>query len=155
MDSDEMNIRMNIKDLIAQLANDLLNEHPLHDDTYLNNILHPTFNPNSNSFTYGMFFPQFNIIENLFEFDEFYNFNNIDMIPPFNDNKINVVTTKKFNEFSREHSDECCSICLETNNDSVKLPCGHHFHEDCIGKWLLEKSVNCPMCKFDCNKSAY
>lgn len=50
-----------------------------------------------------------------------------------------------------EDDDECC-ICLENlNNSSInncenyKLVCGHHFHRNCLQKWLTEKQ-KCPLC---------
>eukprot|EP01025_Chloroclados_australasicus_P033429 TRINITY_DN3409_c1_g1_i14.p3 TRINITY_DN3409_c1_g1~~TRINITY_DN3409_c1_g1_i14.p3 ORF type:complete len:180 (+),score=4.92 TRINITY_DN3409_c1_g1_i14:110-649(+) len=63
-----------------------------------------------------------------------------------------------------KHSDTSqtdCAICLEklrkvdeTNEDDVnyrtiKLPCGHAFHNACILQWVMTKSVSvdCPVCK--------
>ncbi|KAG1362299.1 E3 ubiquitin-protein ligase [Cocos nucifera] len=49
---------------------------------------------------------------------------------------------------------ECC-ICLSAYDDGVelrRLPCGHHFHSACIGKWLLINAT-CPLCKFNIIKS--
>ena len=65
--------------------------------------------------------------------------------------KVKTISPTRFSEFCRGYSDKDCSICFETNKDSLKLPCGHCFHEECISKWLLEKSVHCPMCKADCS----
>ncbi|KAK4266771.1 hypothetical protein QN277_023648 [Acacia crassicarpa] len=45
---------------------------------------------------------------------------------------------------------ECC-ICLCAYEDGAELrelPCGHHFHADCIDKWLII-NANCPLCKFN------
>eukprot|EP00271_Cylindrocystis_brebissonii_P008272 TRINITY_DN2231_c0_g2_i2.p1 TRINITY_DN2231_c0_g2~~TRINITY_DN2231_c0_g2_i2.p1 ORF type:complete len:494 (+),score=110.41 TRINITY_DN2231_c0_g2_i2:860-2341(+) len=45
---------------------------------------------------------------------------------------------------------ECC-ICLSPYDDDVELrqlPCSHHFHCQCIDKWLRTKPT-CPLCKFD------
>eukprot|EP00727_Mastigamoeba_balamuthi_P006646 m51a1_g2601 putative dual specificity protein (446) ;mRNA; f:459067-461957 len=42
-----------------------------------------------------------------------------------------------------------CAICLEryAQGESITtLPCLHHFHSQCIGRWLGQKSV-CPVCK--------
>jgi hypothetical protein len=52
-------------------------------------------------------------------------------------------------EFGDDHA---CSICLDEfiSRDSVRqLPCKHIFHEDCVGKWLVERSSTCPLCKLD------
>ncbi|KAG6596184.1 E3 ubiquitin protein ligase RIE1, partial [Cucurbita argyrosperma subsp. sororia] len=43
---------------------------------------------------------------------------------------------------------ECC-ICLSQYEDGTELytlPCNHHFHCGCIGKWLRIKAT-CPLCK--------
>ena len=32
-----------------------------------------------------------------------------------------------------------CAICMEDfkeNDDAKRLPCSHHFHEECILRWL-------------------
>ncbi|XP_054782993.1 E3 ubiquitin-protein ligase At1g63170-like isoform X1 [Prosopis cineraria] len=45
---------------------------------------------------------------------------------------------------------ECC-ICLCPYEDGAELrelPCSHHFHTDCIDKWL-HINANCPLCKFN------
>lgn len=43
-----------------------------------------------------------------------------------------------------------CSICMEkyTLHKHVRvLSCGHDFHKCCIDKWLVDGSVNCPICR--------
>lgn len=50
---------------------------------------------------------------------------------------------------------ECC-ICLSAYDDGAELrilPCGHHFHCNCIDKWLYINST-CPLCKYDILKSS-
>ena len=49
-----------------------------------------------------------------------------------------------------------CVLCIEPfkNGATVRrLPCGHHFHKDCIDKWLIGSQVHmrraCPLCKAD------
>lgn len=48
---------------------------------------------------------------------------------------------------------DCCSICLDDYEvgDRVRCiePCNHTFHSKCIGKWLVERSATCPLCKHD------
>tara|TARA_Y100000591_G_scaffold324028_1_gene342777 strand:+ start:142 stop:927 length:786 start_codon:yes stop_codon:yes gene_type:complete len=42
-----------------------------------------------------------------------------------------------------------CTICLEAiNDDSTKrtLGCNHHFHENCINRWLVTRP-HCPVCR--------
>ena len=42
---------------------------------------------------------------------------------------------------------DTCNICLsEMNNDYVFIHCGHSFHKDCIGEWLIKKRT-CPCCR--------
>lgn len=53
----------------------------------------------------------------------------------------------------REDS-ECC-ICLCAYDDGTylrELPCCHHFHADCIDKWLYINAT-CPLCKFNIVKN--
>ena len=39
-----------------------------------------------------------------------------------------------------------CAICLKVINNSVSLPCLHHFCKNCIIKWCHEKDT-CPKCR--------
>ncbi|EGC39317.1 hypothetical protein DICPUDRAFT_75082, partial [Dictyostelium purpureum] len=52
---------------------------------------------------------------------------------------------------SKDLQQKVCSICLDefVVNDLIRtLPCIHHYHSDCIEKWLKIKSV-CPVCKYE------
>ncbi|KAE8697562.1 E3 ubiquitin-protein ligase [Hibiscus syriacus] len=47
------------------------------------------------------------------------------------------------------HEDAECCICLsayEDRNELRELPCHHHFHCNCIDKWLYINAT-CPLCK--------
>lgn len=53
----------------------------------------------------------------------------------------------------QEDSDESpsCTICLgeyEDGDELVRLPCGHCYHNECIGAWTAEHS-KCPLCNLD------
>lgn len=42
-----------------------------------------------------------------------------------------------------------CVICYceySLGDQLVTLPCGHSFHQDCVGRWLRRSSV-CPCCR--------
>lgn len=52
-------------------------------------------------------------------------------------------------EEERQHSLQCCSICLceFVADDTVRvLPCEHEFHDGCINQWLAQNR-DCPLCK--------
>lgn len=52
--------------------------------------------------------------------------------------------------FLRSEDSECC-ICLsayENGTELRELPCNHHFHCNCIDKWL-HMNATCPLCKFN------
>ncbi|EWG38475.1 hypothetical protein FVEG_14895 [Fusarium verticillioides 7600] len=43
-----------------------------------------------------------------------------------------------------------CLICISEFRQGAQarsLPCGHRFHPRCIDPWLLERSINCPVCR--------
>lgn len=45
---------------------------------------------------------------------------------------------------------QACAICLDDFNPSATvkvLPCGHHFHEQCVSEWLTRWKYTCPLCK--------
>jgi hypothetical protein len=48
---------------------------------------------------------------------------------------------------------DCCAICLDDYEEGDRLrcvpACQHVFHSKCIGKWLVERSATCPLCKHD------
>jgi len=46
---------------------------------------------------------------------------------------------------------ECC-ICqdLFSSEKTIKrTPCGHYFHEECLGDWLGKFAKSCPLCRTD------
>jgi hypothetical protein len=50
---------------------------------------------------------------------------------------------------SRTDAQNTCPVCLEhptVGTRMCKLPCGHSFHDLCIGKWM-ESSKQCPVCR--------
>ncbi|KAK0597025.1 hypothetical protein LWI29_021060 [Acer saccharum] len=51
-----------------------------------------------------------------------------------------------------DHDDRCkCMICLEEFSigvETMRMPCGHLYHGECIVKWL-ETSHVCPLCRYE------
>lgn len=47
---------------------------------------------------------------------------------------------------SIEHSNQECAICQDSIAEGKIMPCGHHFHSQCITKWLKMKN-SCPTCR--------
>ena len=51
--------------------------------------------------------------------------------------------------------DAICCICLGKYKDDVQLrelPCSHHFHVECVDKWL-KINASCPLCKHEIGDS--
>jgi len=67
---------------------------------------------------------------------------------PAPENRINSIPTVKVTaEQARDNLQ--CAICMDDfkeNDDAKRLPCSHHFHEDCISRWLRLHGT-CPTCR--------
>ena len=53
-------------------------------------------------------------------------------------------------------NNDLCTICLESNNNSIILPCNctNPVHINCIIKWILvKKKMTCEICKKEYNIS--
>lgn len=60
------------------------------------------------------------------------------------------------NERSVSAEDAICCICLGKYKDDVELrelPCTHHFHVECVDKWL-KINASCPLCKLEIGDSS-
>merc|ERR1712083_513736 len=44
---------------------------------------------------------------------------------------------------------ECCvcQSCFDTVRPIKRTPCGHFFHEECLGTWLENFAKSCPLCR--------
>lgn len=53
-----------------------------------------------------------------------------------------------------EHQDATCVVCVSaidihgSNEELVRLPCGHTFHMECVSQWL-HGHTTCPNCRFE------
>eukprot|EP01018_Ginkgo_biloba_P038760 Gb_28554 [translate_table: standard] len=59
-------------------------------------------------------------------------------------------------ERSVSGEDAICCICLGKYKDGVELrelPCTHHFHVECVDKWL-KINASCPLCKHEIVESS-
>ncbi|OWZ04747.1 Transmembrane protein [Phytophthora megakarya] len=72
---------------------------------------------------------------------------------------IDQLETKTYTVNMFPPEDACCCICLNDYEPSQSLrllPCGHHFHKECVDEWLLVNST-CPTCRksiFDTGSAA-
>lgn len=56
----------------------------------------------------------------------------------------NLALRKRCVRYSGEESCAICMNSLPSTKFVTRLPCGHHFHCACIGKW---RKRNCPLCR--------
>lgn len=53
--------------------------------------------------------------------------------------------------FCEEHKckiikSDTCNICLSDMKEFITINCGHCYHKECVGKWLLNNTT-CPCCR--------
>jgi len=55
-------------------------------------------------------------------------------------------------DYKMTEKEDCC-ICLdsiEKNTTIKKISCNHHFHPECLNKWMNQnKNPKCPLCRQD------
>ncbi|KAI2510288.1 RING-type zinc-finger protein [Fragilaria crotonensis] len=78
---------------------------------------------------------------------ERFNYKTVEDVPAASDKK------GEYGSVGQHDSGEppSCTICLgdyEDGEELVKLPCGHTYHNECIGAWTAEHS-KCPLCNLD------
>jgi len=67
---------------------------------------------------------------------------------PASENRINSIPTVKVTADQARDSLQC-AICMDDfkqNDEAKRLPCSHHFHDDCISRWLRMHGT-CPTCR--------
>ncbi|CAF1105163.1 unnamed protein product [Rotaria sp. Silwood1] len=67
---------------------------------------------------------------------------------PAPENRINAIPTVKVTA-EQAHDNLQCAICMDDfkeNDEAKRLPCTHHFHEECILRWLRMHGT-CPTCR--------
>uniref|UniRef100_A0A7S2WGZ8 RING-type domain-containing protein n=2 Tax=Rhizochromulina marina TaxID=1034831 RepID=A0A7S2WGZ8_9STRA len=50
-------------------------------------------------------------------------------------------------------SRSCSAESTKSGGLRLTLPCGHTFHRECLGQWLL-RSRSCPTCRFDLTEAS-
>lgn len=71
------------------------------------------------------------------------------------DDLIRSLPTKRFKDGLVKKDDATCAICLsDYEEDEVVrfLPCGHHYHRNCVDKWLITNKA-CPFCKHNVDEA--
>ncbi|CAF3328368.1 unnamed protein product [Rotaria socialis] len=67
---------------------------------------------------------------------------------PAPETRINAVPTIKVTA-EQANDNLQCAICMDDfkeNDEAKRLPCSHHFHEECISRWLRLHGT-CPTCR--------
>ncbi|CAJ1917432.1 unnamed protein product [Sphenostylis stenocarpa] len=65
--------------------------------------------------------------------------------------RVDSCSGSHMSEVSLNPDDSECCICLcpyADGSEVYRLPCTHHFHCECVGRWLRTKAT-CPLCKFN------
>lgn len=55
-------------------------------------------------------------------------------------------------EMETERTEWVCAVCLEdesVESETVRMPCRHRFHYECLRRWLRHGKAACPMCMCD------
>jgi hypothetical protein len=99
-----------------------------------------------------------------YDYDPYHEFNidNIyELSSSYEDIKI-VLTNEQFEKLEtinyddiKENDSKECLICieqLELNDNIIKLPCLHKFHNNCIKSWVCVESHKCPVCRVEIDK---
>ena len=72
--------------------------------------------------------------------------------PPASERAINNLKKIEINKDNiKEFNQQTCNVCLENYNEgqiSIKLDCGHCFHDKCIIHWLKMRNT-CPVCRHE------
>ena len=72
--------------------------------------------------------------------------------PPASERAINNLKKIEINENNiNTFNEQVCNVCLEIYKEgqiSIKLDCGHCFHEKCIVQWLTMRNT-CPVCRHE------
>ena len=128
-------VRQNLENIVNVLTEDMIFNTRIRniEPEYIDNILNTISSSSS-----MLFPPMISIYNSVGDIQE-------------DDSVKKVLSKNEFDKLCKGYSTKTCNICLEINNDSLRLPCGHFFHEDCISKWLLEKSNLCPICRKEVN----
>ncbi|GMH28301.1 hypothetical protein Nepgr_030144 [Nepenthes gracilis] len=77
-------------------------------------------------------------------------------VPVWDSNQVGKQSLKSgngncLNELALNPEDSDCCICLTRYVEGAELcslPCNHHFHYGCIGRWL-RINATCPLCKYN------
>jgi hypothetical protein len=57
----------------------------------------------------------------------------------------------RYKNIPNKKEDKTCPICFDDYDDNsmvLKTECMHHFHEECLKKWI-ERNKTCPICRTD------
>jgi E3 ubiquitin-protein ligase RNF115/126 len=72
--------------------------------------------------------------------------------PPASKSEVEKLQKEIVHEDNLEKYKDCeCAVCKEAYSKlekTIKMPCNHLFHEDCIIPWLKQHN-SCPVCRYE------
>ena len=74
----------------------------------------------------------------------------VEVVPECMDLDMFDICTGTVTSLDRKEMVVTCTVCLavlEDGQQEARLRCGHSFHRECVGHWILEGNRSCPVCR--------